>query len=171
MIRRAVPVLCLIAGLYMMFPSVDLYAVAPPQASAAKTGCNRRVAAFPSKYYNPDAGTGLLKGCVTPTQVNGTTYNQISLKNYGTTGGYVCWRDGTRAGAADAGYANLGLGNIADVCAGPICNGCTYGVSYENSVVSDPTDLFWLMLSTNDAGPVQLGATDGGVQAAVEYAQ
>lgn len=160
MIRRLIPVLCIAAGIFMMLDQGD--ADAAPAPDALGYACNRRVAAFPSKYFNPDAGTGALMGCANKN------FNTLNLENETTTPVYVCWRDGTRAGAADAGYANLGLGNLSEVCA-KRCVGCNNGSSYQAAVNSAQGNLFVLIQSTNDAGLAQLIATDGGTQVRVEY--
>lgn len=161
MIRRLVPILCLAAGVFLMVAHDEEDAEAAPAQDALQTACNQRVTAFPSRYFNPDAGTGALLGC--PNAV-GTWYSTVNAEIEGTTPVYFCWRNGTKGG----GVTGLGIGNIANVCR-KRCVGCNNGSSYQAVVNNAQNNLYVLYASTDDAGPAQIAGIDGGPQVAVEF--
>lgn len=153
--RRLLPLFLLVAGIYTAWPEQESDAATPQDALSV--ACNQRVTAFPSRFYNPDAGTGLVPSCI---QATTTGYTTVNVESESSTPVYLCWRTGTRGGGA----TSLGIGNIADVCR-KRCVGCNNGSAYQAVVNNSRDNLFVLFASTNDAGPAEIAATDGGAVA------
>ena len=58
-------------------PSADSDVEAAPAQDALVSACNARLTAFPTRYFNPDAGTGLVPGCVGTS--GNLWYNNVNL--------------------------------------------------------------------------------------------